>query len=69
MTTENFDTKEPWVDPVVAEVRAAREALLVEVDYDLHKLCEMLRAHQTQAGRRVTSRGPRRITYVSGEAA
>lgn len=69
MTTENVDTKEPWVDPVVAEVRAAREALLVEVDYDLHKLCVMLRAHQTQAGRRVTSRGPRHITNVSGEAA
>ncbi len=69
MTTQSFDTKEPWVDPVVAEVRAAREALLVEIDYDLHKLCEMLRAHQIQAGRRVSSREPRRIMRVSGEAA
>ncbi len=69
MTTQNFDTKEPWVDPVVAEVRAAREALLVEVDYDLHRLCEMLRTHQIQARRRVASREPRRITRVSGEAA
>lgn len=69
MTAQNCDTKEPWVDPVVAEVRAAREALLVEVDYDLHRLCEMLRAHQIQAGRRVSSREPRRITRLSGEAA
>ncbi len=68
MTTENVDAKEPWVDPVVAGVRAAREALLVEVDYDLHRPCVMLRAHHTQAGRRATSRGPRHISNVSGEA-
>ncbi len=63
------ESDKPWVDPIVSEVRAAREALLAEAGYDLHKLCEMLRTRQSAAGRRVVRREPRRIPRSPGEAA
>lgn len=50
---------EPWRDPIVAEVRAAREALLAAVGYDLHALCEQLRERQATEGRPVTRLSPR----------
>lgn len=37
---------EPWVDPIVAEVREAREALFAEAGYDIHELFR--RAHQRE---------------------
>ena len=49
-------------DPIVAEVRAIRQALFAEADYDLDELGRRLRDQQ-QAGRRtVISRPPRRTT-------
>lgn len=48
-----------WQDPIVAEVRAAREALLEEVGYDLHALCEKLRERQRTEGRAVVRHSPR----------
>lgn len=39
----------PWVDPIVAEVRAARERIVAAVGGDLHLLCEQLRARQAAA--------------------
>jgi hypothetical protein len=38
-------------DPVVAEVRAAREALLAEANFDLDELGRMLRERQVAGGR------------------
>lgn len=32
-----------WKDPIVAEVRAIREQIAAECNYDLHKLFEMQR--------------------------
>ena len=66
------DTQEPqgpWVDLIVAEVRAAREALLANADYDLHTLCERLRARQAAARRQVVRREPRPTPPVAGEVA
>lgn len=40
----------PWVDPIVAEVRATRERLMERVG-DLHTLCELLRAREGERGR------------------
>jgi len=39
----------PWVDPIVAEVRAARERIVAAVGGDIHLLCEQLRARQAAA--------------------
>ena len=47
------DCDAPWDDPIVAEVRAARAALLAAVGYDLEKLVERLR--QEQAGQGIRS--------------
>jgi hypothetical protein len=63
------ETGEAWRDPIVAEVRAAREALLEEAGDDLHALCEMLRSRQSKTGRQVVRREPRRIQQAPGEAA
>ena len=67
--TDRQQPDDPWVDPIVAEVRAAREALLAEVNFDLHTLCERLRERQAAAGRRVIRREPRRVDHSAGEAA
>jgi hypothetical protein len=40
-------------DPIVAEVRAAREALFAEAGYDLGEFVRRLRAAQEQSGHRV----------------
>jgi hypothetical protein len=49
----------PWVDPIVAEVRAARERIVAAVGGDLHLLCEQLRARQAAAGRIPVRHAPR----------
>ena len=56
---------EQWVDPIVTEVRTAREALLAKAGYDLHTLCELLRAKQTAANRKVVRREPRRVGEIA----
>jgi len=49
----------PWVDQIVAEVRAARVALLAAASYDLERLAERLRQEQASSGRRVMTFPPR----------
>jgi len=56
----------PWVDPIVAEIRAARDRIVAAVDGDLHALGELLRARQAAAGRipvRHLPRPPRAETW------
>ena len=62
-------TTEPWEDPIVAEVRAARLSLLTAVGYDLTKLGQQLRAEQIHSGHEVVTLPPRKPTHRSGEAA
>ncbi len=49
----------PWEDPIVTEVRSAREALLAASGYDLEELCRRLRKKQEEAGRTVVVLPPR----------
>jgi hypothetical protein len=58
----------PWQDPIVAEVRAARIALLATADHDLAKLVERLREEQARSGRPVVDLPPR-PAEPTGEAA
>ena len=58
----------PWTDVIVAEVRAARLALLAAAHYDLDKLAERLRQEQAASGRRVVTLPPRAPTPTSGES-
>lgn len=59
----------PWVDPIVAEVRAARERIVAAVGGDLHALGEQLRARQAAAGRLPMRHAPRPPRSQTGPAA
>lgn len=60
---------EPWEDPIVAEVRAARLSLLAAVGHDLNKLGDQLIEEQLLSGHEVVTLPPRKPTNQSGEAA
>ncbi len=63
------DLQTPWVDPIVAEVRAARERIVDAVAGDLHALCEQLRAREVAAGRIPVRHTPRLPRSETGQAA
>ncbi len=48
-----------WQDPIVAEVRAAREALFAAAGYDIQEFCRRARAAQATSGHRVVTRRSR----------
>jgi len=48
-----------WQDPVVAEVRAAREALFAAAGYDIREFCRRARAAQANSGHPVVTLGAR----------
>ena len=50
---------ETWNDPIVAEVRAAREAYAEEMHHDLTAICADLRRRQTLRVERVIAFAPR----------
>ena len=37
---------QPWKDPIVEEIRTAREAYAKQFDYDVHAICRDLRSRQ-----------------------
>jgi hypothetical protein len=51
---------ERWEDPIVAEVRRAREQLFAAAGYDLDVFCRQLRERQEKEGRHAITRPPRR---------
>ena len=55
-----------WTDPIVREVRTAREKLWKECHYDLDQLCARLKEKQTSHGLQVVTKversGKRHIT-------
>ena len=57
---EEREQKVRWEDPIVREVRAAREALFADAGYDLNEFCRRLSEQQTTAGARLVARPPRR---------
>lgn len=56
---EHNDPHDRWDDPIVAEVRAARQALFAEAGYDLEELGRQLRTRQAAAGHEVITLPPR----------
>lgn len=50
---------QPWTDPIVEDVRSAREKLLAECDFDLEKLAAYLRERQRAGGRQAVTLPPR----------
>lgn len=49
-------------DPIVDEVRAARDALAKEFDYDIDKLAQAIKAREVKSGREVVRLPPRKVT-------
>ena len=51
-------------DPIVDEIRAARDAIARESDYDLEKLAQALRKREAASGRRLVKLPSRRPIVV-----
>jgi len=69
MSTSREEPQTSWVDPIVAEVHAARDRIMAAFDGDLHALCEALRARQQTTGRIPLRHEPRPPRPESGRAA
>ena len=66
--SETPNEREPWHDPIVAEVRRVREALFAAAGYDIREYCRRLRQEQPTSGHPVVTR-PRHDTGTPEEAA
>jgi len=66
---EQIENQGAWEDPIVKEVRAAREALLIQVGHDLDALGQRLQDEQRTSGHEVVSLPARAAKGRSGEAA
>jgi hypothetical protein len=51
-------------DPIVDDVRAARDTIARECDYDLEKLARAIRQREVQGGRKLVKLPPRRPTIL-----
>ena len=65
---ETPNEREPWHDPIVAEVRRVRQALFAAAGYDIREYCRRLRQEQPTSGHPVVTRA-RRGTDTPEEAA
>ena len=50
-----------WEDPIVKEVRAARDQIASECNYDVRTLFQWIKARERASGRRFVTYPPRRI--------
>ncbi|WP_437756971.1 hypothetical protein [Sorangium sp. So ce1389] len=53
-----------YSDSVIDEVRAARDAIAKEYEYDIDRLAEALNAREANSGRKVVRLPPREVTLV-----
>jgi hypothetical protein len=51
-------------DPIVAEIRALREAFAKQFNYDLQAICRHLREQEKRSGRRTVLLPPKRVETV-----
>ncbi len=59
--TEMTASRAPWSDPVVDEVRAAREKLFESCSFDLDELARRVQDLRRQMGLRDVTLAPRRL--------
>ena len=52
-------------DPIIAEVRQAREAFAERFNYDLRAMMQDVRQRQAASGRRIVSFPPKPVTKTS----
>jgi hypothetical protein len=51
-------------DPIVDEVRAARDAIAKESDYNIDKLAAAIKDREAHSGREVVRLPPRKVTVI-----
>jgi hypothetical protein len=56
-----IDYDKPDDDPIVAEVRRAREEFAAGFNYDLRAICEEMQRRQATTGRKYASLSPQHI--------
>jgi hypothetical protein len=49
-----------WRDPIVEEIHRIRDEQAKKFGYDLHAICEDIRAKQATSGRTLVTRPPRK---------
>ena len=54
--SETPNEREPWRDPIVAEVRRVREELFAATGHDIREYCRRLRQEQSTSGHPVITR-------------
>ncbi|WP_437764095.1 hypothetical protein WMF27_37400 [Sorangium sp. So ce281] len=53
-----------YSDSIIDEVRAARDAIAKEYEYDIDELAEALKAREAKSGRKIVRLPPREVTLV-----
>jgi hypothetical protein len=53
-----------YSDPIIDEVRAARDAIAKEFEYDIEKLAEALKVREGRSGRKIVRLPPREVSVV-----
>lgn len=59
------DTNEPVRDEIIEEVRAIREALAAEFDYDLGRLFEEMKRREEASDREKIAPSPKRLSRTA----
>jgi hypothetical protein len=57
------------IDPIVAEVRQAREAYAKQFNYDVYAMVRDLQERQQKSGRTVVALPPQRIEAIESDTA
>jgi hypothetical protein len=57
------------IDPIVAEVRQAREAYAKQFNYDVYAMVRDLQERQQKSGRAVVALPPKRIESIESDTA
>lgn len=55
-------------DSIVDEVRAARDAIAKEVDYDIDRLAQAIKGREAQSGRQIVRLPPRKVSTALQKA-
>lgn len=53
-----------YSDSIIEEVRAARDAIAKEFDYDIEKLAEALKAREAKSGHKIVRLPPKEVVPV-----
>jgi hypothetical protein len=51
-------------DPIIDEVRAIRDSIAKECNYDVEQLSKLLKSHEVQSNRKVVRRPPKPVSDV-----